>query len=79
MSIEVETRTFEEVDEVVGLLQATRGSGQTSRVTRVMLDNMVKRDASKAEQGGVDVSMLQEVRGFSTTGSATGSSTTMLC
>lgn len=62
VNIEVETRTLQEVEEVVGLLKATRGSDTGSRLTRIMLDNMVVTDASKAEQGGVDVGLLQEVR-----------------
>ncbi len=74
MSIEVETRTLEEVDEVVELLrgaaraaagQAAEGAAAVppvpggSHVRRVMLDNMARRDAGK--EGGVDVSMLAEV------------------
>lgn len=73
MSIEVETRTLEEVDEVVELLRgaAQAAAGQAegaaavppvpggSHVRRVMLDNMARRDAGK--EGGVDVSLMAEV------------------
>lgn len=64
MSVEVETRTLEEVDEVVGLLTAAdacKGAARdgssacTTHVTRVMLDNMIVR----LPGGGVDVSMLK--------------------
>ncbi len=47
VEIEVETRTFDEVKEVLGL---------DKKVDRVMLDNMVKMD----EKGGVDTTMLRE-------------------
>jgi nicotinate-nucleotide pyrophosphorylase (carboxylating) len=42
IEIEVETRTLEEVQELLACLDAGRGKG----VTRVMLDNMARRDAS---------------------------------
>lgn len=75
MSIEVETRTLEEVDEVVELLRgaAQAAAGQAegaaavppvpggSHVRRVMLDNMARRDAGK--EGGVDVSLMAEAVG----------------
>jgi nicotinate-nucleotide pyrophosphorylase (carboxylating) len=52
--IEVETRTLEEVKEVLQLLQTDKHC----MVTRLMLDNMTKRDPSAP--GGIDVSMLRE-------------------
>ncbi|KAG2483039.1 hypothetical protein HYH03_018068 [Edaphochlamys debaryana] len=78
LAIEVETRTLEEVDEVVGLLKEARAAreaeaaGQAApggegaplpavHVTRVMLDNMARRDPGA--EGGVDVSMLAEAVG----------------
>jgi len=50
VGIEIETRTLEEVQEVISCIE--RGVG---RVTRVLLDNMVVR----MPNGDVDVSMLQ--------------------
>lgn len=52
--IEVETRTLEEVDEIVRILD----SGAAPHVKRVMLDNMTRLDG--AQPGGVDVSTLRE-------------------
>lgn len=52
--IEVETRTLDEVKEVLEFLE----SDKQTLVKRLMLDNMVKRDSSAP--GGVDVSMLKE-------------------
>ncbi|KAL0039454.1 hypothetical protein WJX79_008930 [Trebouxia sp. C0005] len=52
--IEVETRTLEEVKEVLQFLE----SDKHSLVKRLMLDNMTKLDSSAP--GGVDVSMLKE-------------------
>ncbi|KAI8469620.1 MAG: Quinolinate phosphoribosyl transferase [Monoraphidium minutum] len=53
LKVELETRTLEEVDLALQIL----GSGDAPHVTRVMLDNMARRDASLP--GGVDVSMLR--------------------
>jgi nicotinate-nucleotide pyrophosphorylase (carboxylating) len=50
VGVEIETRTLEEVQEVISCIE--RGVG---RVTRVLLDNMVVR----MPNGDVDVSMLQ--------------------
>lgn len=65
MCVEVETRTLEEVDEVVGILKAAgacKGAAATNppttHVTRVMLDNMVVRLPGAG--AGVDVSLLKE-------------------
>lgn len=52
--IEVETRTLDEVQEVLQFLETDKHS----LVKRLMLDNMTKLDPSAP--GGVDVSMLQE-------------------
>lgn len=54
MEVEVETRTLDEVDQVCSILD----SGTAPHVTRVMLDNMAKRDSNS--EGGVDVSLLKE-------------------
>ena len=43
MPIEVETRTLEEVKQVLDLLQREPGM----RVDRIMLDNMTRLDAAK--------------------------------
>lgn len=51
--LEVETRTIEEVNEVLEVIDA---SPDSSMVTRIMLDNM----ATKKDDGSVDVSMLEE-------------------
>lgn len=51
--VEVETRTLEEVDEIIEIIS----SGRSKVVTRIMLDNMAKSDSSKP--GGVDVSILK--------------------
>jgi len=51
--IEAETRTLEEVDEVLAYLRAHPGT----RVRRIMLDNMTKRTGAGDE---LDVSMLRE-------------------
>ena len=48
--VELETRTLEEVREVVNLW------GQHKHLKRIMLDNMVKR----VDGGGVDTTMLEE-------------------
>ncbi|GAX77228.1 hypothetical protein CEUSTIGMA_g4674.t1 [Chlamydomonas eustigma] len=53
MTIEVETRTLEEVDEILEVIR----SNEAPHVTRVMLDNMTRLDASC--EGGIDVSMLR--------------------
>lgn len=71
MCIEVETSTLAEVDEVVELLQAARQDGAPrSHLTRVMLDNMARRDPAK--EGGVDVSLMAEVRVQGGTGDGCG-------
>uniref|UniRef100_A0A7S0USH4 Nicotinate-nucleotide pyrophosphorylase [carboxylating] n=1 Tax=Polytomella parva TaxID=51329 RepID=A0A7S0USH4_9CHLO len=59
MPIEVETRTMEELDEILNILKASRNpdGSSSSHVTRVMLDNMTKKDASASD--GIDVSMLE--------------------
>jgi len=54
MQIEVETRTLGEVDQLCALLDQK----VAPHVTRVMLDNMVRRDPTSP--GGVDVWLLQE-------------------
>ncbi|CAL9249049.1 unnamed protein product [Arabidopsis halleri] len=51
MDVEVETRTLEEVKEVLEYV-----SGSESRLTRIMLDNMVV----PLENGDVDVTMLKD-------------------
>ncbi|KAL0792890.1 hypothetical protein Bca101_064267 [Brassica carinata] len=51
MDVEVETRTLEEVKEVLEYV-----SGSKTRVTRIMLDNMVV----PLENGDVDVTMLKD-------------------
>jgi hypothetical protein len=57
----VETRTLEEVREVMELIDSqAAGGGEANPVTRVMLDNMTKMDP--ANDSGIDVSMMQEVR-----------------
>lgn len=48
----METRTLKEVEEVLECIRD--GSGKV--VTRIMLDNMVK----KLPEGGIDVSLLQQ-------------------
>ncbi|KIZ01665.1 nicotinate-nucleotide pyrophosphorylase (carboxylating) [Monoraphidium neglectum] len=53
LQVELETRTLEEVDLALEIL----GSGAAPHVSRIMLDNMARRDTSKP--GGVDVSMLR--------------------
>lgn len=50
--LEVETRTLDELKQVLKILD----SNPTSMITRIMLDNMSKR----REDGTVDVSMLNE-------------------
>ncbi|GBG00217.1 nicotinate-nucleotide pyrophosphorylase chloroplastic [Raphidocelis subcapitata] len=52
--VELETRTLAEVDEALAII----ASGAAPHVTRIMLDNMSKRDAG--QPGGVDVSVLSE-------------------
>lgn len=52
--VEVETRTLAELREVVEILD----SDPSSMITRVMLDNMTKKDASAPS--GLDVSTLRE-------------------
>ncbi|KAF5836838.1 quinolinate phoshoribosyltransferase [Dunaliella salina] len=54
MPVEVETRTLEEVEQCVHEL----ASGRAPHVSRVMLDNMTRLDASCP--GGIDVTMLQQ-------------------
>ena len=61
--VEVETRTLEEVDEVVGLLESTN----PPRISRVMLDNMAR--PSSAFLGAQD-SVHEARRGV--TGAAVG-------
>ena len=51
--VEVETRTLSEVEEVVNLLD----SGKYGCITRIMLDNMTRKDASCPS--GIDVSTLK--------------------
>lgn len=51
--LEVETRTMEEVQEVLEVIDA---AGESSMITRIMLDNM----AVKHKDGSVDVSLLEE-------------------
>ncbi|XP_010518540.1 PREDICTED: nicotinate-nucleotide pyrophosphorylase [carboxylating], chloroplastic-like [Camelina sativa] len=51
MDVEVETRTLEEVKEVLGYV-----SGSKTRLTRIMLDNMVV----PLDNGDIDVTMLKE-------------------
>ena len=50
--MEVETRTLDELKEVLAILDSSPASG----ITRIMLDNMTRRDA--AAPGGLDVSTL---------------------
>lgn len=52
--IEVETRTLDELQEVLAILD----SQPASMVTRIMLDNMTRKDARAAS--GLDVSVLRE-------------------
>ncbi|GFH20219.1 quinolinate phosphoribosyltransferase [decarboxylating] [Haematococcus lacustris] len=54
MSIEVETRTQDEVSEVLHLLAA----GKAPHVTRLMLDNMTRLDPGLP--AGIDVSELEQ-------------------
>ncbi|EFN58889.1 hypothetical protein CHLNCDRAFT_19514 [Chlorella variabilis] len=67
--LEVETRTLDEVREVLAILDAaggggggaascSSGSGSGSMITRIMLDNMTKR--SVGVPAGLDVSTLRE-------------------
>lgn len=56
--VEVETRTLEELQEVLALLDAS----PNTMVTRVMLDNMTKPDPSAL--GGLDVSLLRQAVGL---------------
>ena len=63
--IEVETRSMDEVRQLLAYLKTTAEQQQqraTVPVTRIMLDNMVrvKRDEASGEVTDVDVSMLQE-------------------
>lgn len=51
--LEVETRTLDEVREILHVID---GAGESSLVTRIMLDNMVKRDSN----GVLNVDMLRE-------------------
>ena len=59
--IEVETRTIDEVKQLLAYL-ATEGRANAPPVTRVMLDNMVRvtRDQTSQQVTDVDVSMLKE-------------------
>lgn len=50
LAVEVEARTLDEVDEVLAAVEAG------ARVDRVLLDNMARR----SEDGGLDVSVLEE-------------------
>jgi len=52
--MEVETRTLEELREVLDILDSSPESG----ITRIMLDNMTKKDANA--EFGLDVRMLEE-------------------
>lgn len=52
--VEVETRTLEEVTQAIECL----GNDEDKLITRIMLDNMVRKDESCP--GGVDISMLVE-------------------
>jgi nicotinate-nucleotide pyrophosphorylase (carboxylating) len=51
--LEVETRTLDEVKEILNVIDR---AGESSLVTRIMLDNMVKKDCN----GVIDVDMLRE-------------------
>lgn len=51
--LEVETRTIEEVREVLEVIDSR---GDSSMVTRIMLDNMAKKN----EDGSIDVSLLED-------------------
>ena len=51
--LEVETRTMEEVRQVLDVIDS---AGESSMVTRIMLDNMAVRQ----KDGSVDVSLLEE-------------------
>lgn len=53
--IEVECRTMEEVKEVIGYLDAHKA---TTKVSRIMLDNMTRKDS--AQPAGIDVSLLKD-------------------
>ncbi|MFM9169313.1 MAG: hypothetical protein ACKOTD_04100, partial [Phycisphaerales bacterium] len=46
MRVELETRTLDEVDEAISILEG----GGAPHVTRIMLDNMARRDASQPEE-----------------------------
>ena len=52
--LEVETRTLEELEEVLRILDSSPSSG----ITRIMLDNMTRKDA--AQPSGIDVSTLKQ-------------------
>ncbi|KAF6263340.1 Quinolinate phosphoribosyl transferase [Scenedesmus sp. NREL 46B-D3] len=54
VQVEVETSSLDQVQQVLDVL----ASGAAPHVTRVMLDNMTRRDASCL--GGVDVSLLKQ-------------------
>lgn len=60
--IEVETRTIDEVKQLLAYLHSEERTTAAPGVTRVMLDNMVvvARSESTGEVVSVDVSMLQE-------------------
>eukprot|EP00898_Chlorokybus_atmophyticus_P006159 jgi/Chlat1/6544/Chrsp45S06010 len=55
IGIEVETRTLNEVQQVLAVMDEA-GKGGSGRVTRIMFDNMVVR----RPDGSVDTSMLQD-------------------
>uniref|UniRef100_A0A061S6U2 nicotinate-nucleotide diphosphorylase (carboxylating) n=1 Tax=Tetraselmis sp. GSL018 TaxID=582737 RepID=A0A061S6U2_9CHLO len=57
MGMEVETRTMDEVREVMEIVDCQAGKVEHP-ITRVMLDNMTKMDPSA--EAGIDVSMLEE-------------------
>ncbi|WIA22958.1 hypothetical protein OEZ86_009885 [Tetradesmus obliquus] len=54
VQVEVETSSLEQVQQILDVI----ASGAAPHVTRVMLDNMTRRDASCP--GGVDVSLLKQ-------------------
>jgi nicotinate-nucleotide pyrophosphorylase (carboxylating) len=63
--MEVETRTLDELKEVLAILDAANVSStgstnvsSTNGITRIMLDNMTKKDS--AAPRGIDVSILHE-------------------
>ena len=57
--VEVETRTLEEVDEVVGLLDST----SPPRISRVMLDNMAHTPSASPGTQGSECQARRRVTG----------------